>query len=82
MSAKIVEIYASVISPGKSPTGTVVFVCDGKTIGNAPLDAHGIACLKIPCDRLGTGSHKIVAHFAGNKHFSASVSGAFIKEVV
>ena len=80
---ELVEIRAFVFSHyDRIPTGTVVFVKDKKTIGNARLDENGIATLKISKSKLGVGNHSIMAHYAGCKEFGASISDTTVKIIV
>lgn len=78
----VVELTAFVFSHGQQiPHGTVVFCCEGRTLGNARLDMDGIARLQIRKELLGRGTHYVTAFFAGNREFQASVSEATVRLV-
>lgn len=63
------------------PTGVMVFKSDDYTIGVVKVDEEGSAGLWIDSEKLAVGIHKIVAYYAGCKHFRASSSELFVKEV-
>jgi hypothetical protein len=77
-----VELIAFVFSNiNKIPSGTVVFVENGRALGSARLDATGVARLKIAQNKIGPGDHHIIAHYAGTKEFAASFSETTIKTI-
>jgi hypothetical protein len=59
----------SVTAPGAgTPTGTVTFALDGRTVGTAPVGANGAATLT----HTTLGAHGLSATYSGDGSFSAS----------
>jgi subtilase family serine protease len=58
-----------------TPTGTVTFATNGKTLGAATVGSAGTAVLTVPGSQLATGSNTISASYGGSSTFGAS-SGA------
>ena len=69
-----VTLSAMVNSAGGTPTGQIEFL-DGNTgLGTAPLDAAGIAILRI--NTLTPGAHSLTASYGGDGKFGSSTSAA------
>jgi uncharacterized protein (TIGR03118 family) len=69
-----VTLSAMVNSAGGTPTGQIEFL-DGNTgLGTAPLDAAGIAILRI--NTLTPGAHSLTASYSGDGKFGSSTSAA------
>ena len=67
-------LSAMVNSAGGTPTGQIEFL-DGNTgLGTAPLDAAGIAILRI--NTLTPGAHSLTASYSGDGKFGSSTSAA------
>jgi sugar lactone lactonase YvrE len=67
-----VSLTATVTSNGGAATGTVTFTDGGKTMGNAPLNAAGVATFTL--STLSPGPHTIVAQYAGDGKAAPSSS--------
>lgn len=68
-----VMLVASVTSNGGAATGSVSFLDDQTVIGNALLNAQGVAQLTL--STLSPGTHTITAAYAGDGRAAASASG-------
>jgi uncharacterized protein (TIGR03118 family) len=69
-----VTLTVTTNSAGGTPTGQIVFH-DGNTgLGTAPLNAAGIATLRI--NTLAAGAHSLTASYAGDGKFGSSTSAA------
>lgn len=69
-----VTLTAAINSVGGVPTGQIAFL-DGNTgLGTAPLDAAGVATLRI--NTLTTGAHSLTASYGGDGKFGSSTSAA------
>jgi hypothetical protein len=77
-AGKPVTFTATVTSSGASPTGSVSFIDGGTTLGTGTLSA-GVATFVT--SSLVTGSHSIVASYAGANGFAASASAALIQVI-
>lgn len=65
-----------VVAPGAgNPTGTVIFVDNGSTLGSSMLNAAGQATLST--SGLSLGTHIITASYGGETNFSSSASAPF-----
>jgi len=69
-----VTMTATINSTGGSPTGEIVFQDGNRSLGTAPLDANGIAALRI--NTLTPGAHSLTAVYAGDGKFASSTSAA------
>ena len=73
-----VTFTATVVSKnGTTPTGTVQFAEGSTVLGNATLNASGVAMLTI--STLAPGTNPIVATYGGDVNNSSSASAAFIE---
>jgi hypothetical protein len=63
---------ATINSSQGTPTGPIVFHDGNTDLGNAPLNANGIATLTI--NTLAAGAHSLTASYAGDGNFEASTS--------
>jgi uncharacterized protein (TIGR03118 family) len=68
-----VTLTATISSAGGIPTGEVTFA-DGRntTLGTSPVDATGVAVLRI--DTLAAGDHSLSAAYSGDGKFASSTS--------
>jgi sugar lactone lactonase YvrE len=74
-----ITFSAIVTGSGVTPTGSVTFLADGKSIGKGALNASGLATLIY--SGLTVGTHSITAEYAGDIDNSSSTSPA-VAEVV
>jgi sugar lactone lactonase YvrE len=65
---------ATVTSSTATPTGNVVFADSGVSIGQAQLNAQGVA--SFTTSLLTVGSHSVTAAYAGDGSYTASTSAA------
>jgi hypothetical protein len=72
-------LKATVTSASGTPSGSVVFVADGVTLGNAPV-VNGVASLTASIANAGLSS--ISATFVGSGGFANSVAGSISHTVV
>jgi uncharacterized protein (TIGR03118 family) len=70
-----VTLSATISSAGGIPTGQVTFA-DGRntTLGTSPVDATGVAVLRI--NTLAAGAHSLSAAYSGDGEFASSTSPA------
>lgn len=70
-----VTLSATISSAGGIPTGQVTFA-DGRntTLGTSPVDATGVAVLRI--NTLAAGAHSLSAAYSGDGKFASSTSPA------
>jgi Bacterial Ig-like domain (group 3) len=67
-----VTMTATIRSDGGTPTGQIVFLDGNTSLGNAPLNAVGVATLTV--NTLAAGAHSLTASFAGDGNFGGSTS--------
>ena len=71
-----VTLTASLRSGGGTPTGLIVFHDGNVSLGSAPLNASGVAILRI--NTLAAGNHTLTASYPGDGNFDGSTSEAVI----
>ena len=69
-----VVLTATTSSTGGIPTGQIVFQDGNTSLGTAPLDATGVAMLRI--NTLAAGVHSLTAFYSGDSRFGSSTSPA------
>jgi len=67
-------LTATINSAGGIPTGQVTFLDGNTSFGSAPLDAAGVAVLRI--NTLAAGAHSLTASYAGDAKFDGSTSAS------
>jgi len=65
-------LTATITSTGGIPAGQIAFLDGNTVLGMAPLDASGIAVLRV--NTLALGAHSLTATFAGDEKFGSSSS--------
>jgi sugar lactone lactonase YvrE len=71
---------ATVTTSTSTPAGNVVFADGGVSIGQAQLNAQGVATLSTSL--LSVGTHSITAAYAGNNSYNASTSAVLLHTIV
>ena len=70
----------NIVAPGSgTPTGMVIFMADGTTLGTGTLGANGQATLSTSA--LSVDSHTITAWYGGDANFAASTIGTLADTV-
>jgi sugar lactone lactonase YvrE len=80
LAGETASFTASVSSPTAIPTGSVSFFSSGVSIGQAQLNAEGVATLSTSA--LAVGSDSITAVYVGNGNYNTSTSAALQHSVV
>src|SRR5262249_1722957 len=73
-----VSCPASVQASGGTPSGSVLFVADGTSLGSVPL-VNGSATLTV--STLGLGNHPVAATYVGDGTFVGSTSSTLTQTV-
>jgi len=80
LAGKPASFTASVSSTTGIPTGSVSFYDGGASIGQASLNAQGVATLST--STLSVGSHNITAVYVGNGNYNTSTSAMLLHTVI
>jgi uncharacterized protein (TIGR03118 family) len=72
-------LTANINSPSGVPTGQVVFLDGNTTLGTSPLDATGVAILRV--NTLAIGTHTLTAAYDGDGKFGATTSAGVTLDI-
>ncbi len=75
-------LTATILSNGGVPAGPVAFLDGGKPLGNAPLNAQGIANLIAAGPAWTPGTHTLTAIYAGDTWNQGSTSAPVVQSIV
>jgi sugar lactone lactonase YvrE len=79
LSGKLVTLTVNVSSPTGIPAGNVIFQDGGTNLGQATLNAQGVATLST--SSLLVGSHTLTAAYQGNGSYTASTSAPLVETI-
>lgn len=74
-------LSATILGSGGTPTGTVTFLDGATTLGSASLNAQGVATLLVPGSAWTTGTHTLIAGYAGDAADAPCTSSTFTQVV-
>jgi len=79
--------FTAVLSPSyllsaAGPTGSVIFIADGNSLGSAPLVlSQGVYSATLATTALAGGSHRIHAIYNGDSNYSGSLSAILSEQI-